>query len=411
MSKEADHKARISPDYFNQGSETASAGGGFIAKGGVVHHYEIGESVNFLRPYGKTYEEALQNLITGSIQIIGLDEVRAQYAEQWGEIRENVMVIAENYLSRKLGRHDVFVPLDDGHFALLFAGVTRAEAIRKSKEIAADLVNKLFGELPGGELISVQAAMLEIGDFEDLDRIKSLEDLVSCFQAAIIRSRAREVEEFEERRTELAVRYRPLINHRKGLVSINEVVCVHKSDDGEEVAELLEAAAETSARMRAEMDLLVLEKCGPFIEALEEGEGRPLFLIPVHFETLAHSYTRGKYARLLASLPKYTERHVLLNVQGVGTGVPNSRYRQIFTSLRALVLGFSFEVGPAWSDFEAIRDLPVRAIALAGHDRLEMSEIERLFSRAKKHHRKAIWRSVDHDTLGKAAFSLGVDYV
>ncbi|MEX0584036.1 MAG: hypothetical protein WD185_10220, partial [Sneathiella sp.] len=150
------HRSEINPDYFNQGRSSAPEKPGVDPV--TVKHYEIGEATGFLRPFGKTYREALENLITGSIQIIGLDEVKAQYAEQWGKIRHNVMEIADAFLSRKLGRHDIFVPLDEGHFALLFAEATREQALEKSKTIARDLVNKLFGELPTHLMLAADRA-------------------------------------------------------------------------------------------------------------------------------------------------------------------------------------------------------------------------------------------------------------
>ncbi|MCF8468869.1 MAG: hypothetical protein K9G33_15825 [Sneathiella sp.] len=405
MPKHIGEGAGINPDYFNQGRSVAEK------KPDGVQLHEIGEATNFLRPYGKTYQEALENLITGSIQIIGLDEVKAQYGAQWGSIKKNVMKITDAYLSRKLSRHDIYVPLDEGHFALLFAGVTREEALVKAKEISRDLVNKLFGELPGGELISVEAAMLEIGDFEGLDRIRTLEGLVKCFREAIIKSRDKEAREFRENKPGISIRFRPLINRRKGFVGMNEVVSYRETDGGATDLKEDDPVFTGSPRLRAEMDFLMLKETGEMLAKLGGKANKPIIFLSVHFETLANSFCRGKYARILASFSSYTEHHLLLNVQDIAAGVPNSRYRQIFTSLRSLVLGFTFEVTPTWSEFEAIRDLPVRAITLAGHESLEIWEIDSLFKRAKRHGKKCIWRSIDHDELGRAAFKMEVDYV
>tara|TARA_R110000787_G_scaffold44210_7_gene108597 strand:+ start:24028 stop:25356 length:1329 start_codon:yes stop_codon:yes gene_type:complete len=407
MRNEIGHRSEINPDYFNQGRESDPKKPGAEA----VQHYEIGEATGFLRPFGKTYREALENLITGSIQIIGLDEVKAQYAEQWGQIKHNVMEIADAYISRKLGRHDIFVPLDEGHFALLFAEATRKQALEKSKVIAQDLVNKLFGELPGGELISVEAAMLEIEDFDGLDRIRSLDGLVKCFREAIGKAKERESRSFQERETELNVRFRPLINGRKGFVGMYEAVSMTETNGEKEDVTDDDPLFNASPRLRAEMDCVILREVGAVLEKLGGPGNKPVIFLTVHFETLANSYFRSKYARILASLPRYTERHLILNVQDIASGVPNSRYRQIFTSLRQLVLGFTFEVGPHWTDFAAIRDLPILAITLAGHESLELSEIETLFRRARENGKKCIWRSLDNDALARSAFKMKIDYV
>src|SRR5690606_23215769 len=195
--RDAAETITVSPEFYKQGRRMADIKPYPAAR--KIEHYEIGEASAFLRPFGRTFREALENLVTGSIQIIGLDEVKLRYSEQWGRIRKNVMEIAAAFISRRLGRQDIFVPLDDGHFALLFAHASRREALERSRIIANDLVNKLFGELPGGELISVEAAMLRIEDFDGLEKIDSLEALIGCFQKAIRKAQQRESSDLEQR--------------------------------------------------------------------------------------------------------------------------------------------------------------------------------------------------------------------
>jgi EAL domain-containing protein (putative c-di-GMP-specific phosphodiesterase class I) len=408
MPKTPQPPSAISPDYFDQGRDIEYKPA--TSAGGLLQHHEIGEAAYFLRPFGRTYREALENLITGSIQIIGLDDVKAQYAEQWGSIAKNVLKITNAFLSRKLGKSDIFVPLDDGRFALLFAGISRNEALEKSTVIASELVSKLFGELPGGDLISVEAAMLEIEDFDGLDRIKDLDDLIRCFRIAIDKTQDKQAKEFRQRKPTISVRFRPLVNRRKNFVAMNEAVVFHEVD-GQSVAVMSDDPVFTGTpALRAELDFLVLRETGKTLEHLGGVGNKPTILVSVHSETLADSFWRGKYARILSALSEYTCRHLLLNVHGTVTGTPNSRYRQIFTSLRSMVLGFAFEVNPGWSEFEAIKGLPIHALSVSGHDISESSQIESLFKLARSSGRKCIWRSIESDELARAAFNMGVDY-
>ncbi len=409
MPKRLDQSSTVSPDYFDQGrvvEKTPST-----QKTGPVDHYEIGEAAHFLKPYGRTYRDALQNLITGSIQIVGLDDVKAQYADQWESIEKSVLRITEAFLARRLGKQDVYVPLDAGHFALLFAGLSREEAVVKSRQIASDLVNKLFGEMPGGELISVEAAMLEIEDFDGLDRIESLDDLVTCFRTAIEKTQDSETRDFQKRRQEISIRFRPFINRRKNFVAMNEVLAYNLTDGEAVPLTSDDPVFNGTPRLRAEMDFLVLREVGKAIEDLGDVGNKPTIFVSVHFETLANAFCRGKYARILSALPAYTCRHLVLNIQGTVTGTPNSRYRQIFTSIRSLVLGFTFEVNPDWKEFDAIRDLPVHAMTVAEQGRQSLPQISDLVVRAKQHGKKVIWRSLGDDDLVRAAFNAGTDYV
>lgn len=409
MPKRLDQPATVSPDYFNQGrvAEKSSA----PERTGPVDHYEIGEAAHFLKPYGRTYRDALQNLITGSIQIVGLDDVKAQYADQWETIEKSVLRITEAFLARRLGKQDVYVPLDAGHFALLFADLSREDAVAKSREIASDLVNKLFGEMPGGELISVEAAMLEIEDFDGLDRIESLDDLIHCFRTAIEKTQDAETRDFQKRRQEIGVRFRPFINRRKNFMAMNEVLAYDLTDGEAKPLTSDDPVFNGTPRLRAEMDFVILREVGKHIEELGDAGNKPTIFLSVHFETLANAFCRGKYARILSALPLYTSRHLILNIQGTVTGTPNSRYRQIFTSIRSLVLGFTFEVNPDWKEFDSIRDLPVHAITVAEQGQQSLPEITRLIGLAKGNKKKVVWRSLGDDALVRAAFDAGMDYV
>lgn len=408
MPKTPQSPSAISPDYFDQGREIEYKPGS--SAGGPLQLHEIGEAAYFLKPFGRTYREALENLITGSIQIIGLDDVKAQYAEQWGSIAKSVIKITEAFLSRKLDKSDIFVPLDEGRFALLFAGASRGEALEKSSAIASELVKKLFGELPGGDLISVEAAMLEIEDFDGLDRIKDLDDLIRCFREAIDKTQDKQTKNFRSRKQTITVRFRPMINRRKNFIAMNEAVVFHEVDGHPVPIKSDDPVFTGTPALRAELDFLVLRETGKILERLGGVGNKPTILLSVHSETLADSFWRGKYARILSSLSDYTCRHLLINVQGTVTGTPNSRYRQIFTSLRAMVLGFSFEVNPEWSEFEAIKGLPIHALSVSGHDNSELRKINGLFKLIKLSGRKCIWRSIRSDELARAAFSMGVDY-
>lgn len=405
----AEDAVTVSPDFYNQGRRMGDMKPYPAAR--KVEHYEIGEATAFLRPFGKTYREALENLVTGSIQIIGLDEVKARYSAQWGCIRDNIMEIAAAYISRKLGRHDIFVPLDDGHFALLFADASRRDAIARARVIANDLVNKLFGEMPGGELISVEAAILTVEDFDGLETIHSLEELVSCFQKAIRQAQQRESAHLEVQEAELDVRFRPLINHRKSFVGLYEVIDREADEEVTEAPGTEDLWRDGSHRIRAELDCLMLTELTTAVNRLGGPARKPALFLSVQFETLANSYFRSRYARLLAAFPHYSAQRLILNVRDIPTGVPNSRYRQIFTSLRPLVRGFVFEVDLHWRDFAAISDLPVLAISLAGHKSLDLADIAALFTRAREQGLKCIWRGLDNDELARAAFRMQIDYV
>jgi|GEM_PF-2783306 len=378
---------------------------------GVIQHHEIGEMSHFLSAFGSSKEDAVRTLVASSLQIVGLEEVKKKYEGRWEKISQRVEQAIEAFFTKKLTNGDTFVRLGEGRFALIFQNLTREEGQAKAVALARELIKLLFGEMPGADMISVETMVIDeniAGSFEDFD---NLEDLIAHFQKAIEKVEKKEEEQIKEAEDELVVQFRSVINHGKKIISATEVVPCWKT--GKKTSLLLKSDAmlNGSPHLRAELDLLLLKEAGVAIAKLGAKGNKPIVLITVSFETLANASARRKYAEMMKGLPVYTRKHLILNIEGIEQGTPNSRYRQILTSVRQLVLGFSFEVNMAWDDFQVISDLPVVAITVASNNSSDLAWIEHLRERTKKAGLKFIWRDLRNDELARWAFRLGADYV
>ena len=140
-------------------------------------------------------------------------------------------------------------------------------------------------------------------------------------------------------------------------------------------------------------------------------KNKPLFVVSVDFETLAHAYRRLRYAKALKNLPEYTQKRLIINILNITPGLLNSRLRQILTTLNPLVLGFTFEVDEEWDDFDVIVDLPVYGLSVVGNTEQDLIWIEKLSRKVKSHNLRLCWRNLDSDDLARKAFSYRVDFV
>lgn len=377
---------------------------------GPVEHHEIGEMAHFLKAFGRNKQEVVKTLMASSLQIVGLDDVKKEYEGRWEQIEHRVEQAIEAFFTKKLRKQDSFVQLEKGRFALIFANMTREEGIARATQLARELVNMLFGEMPGVELISVEAMVLDVDVIKAVDGFSSLEEVVRYFQEAIEEIEQREEEQFEEVKSELIILFRSVLNHRKKLISVSEVL------PGRRTGTLVELLPETdpvytgSPKLRSDLDLLVLQEAGKAMTQLGSKGNKPIIMISVAFETLANAYCRRSYAEVMKGLPDYTRRHLILNVEGVGQGIPNSRYRQILTPFTTAILGFSLQVDKGWDCFHAISDLPIVAVTTASNSTEDIPWIRGFFAKAKAEGIKSAWRNLESDELARFAFKINVDY-
>ncbi|MBL4739733.1 MAG: hypothetical protein JKY12_01995 [Sneathiella sp.] len=378
---------------------------------GVVQHHEIGEMAHFLSAFGKNKDNAVKTLIASSLQIVGLEEVKKKYSGRWEQISHRVEQAIDAFFTKKLKNGDTFVRLGEGQFALIFINLTREEGQAKAMTLARELIKLLFGEMPGVDMISVETMVIDVNMAGSIEDFGSLEDLISHFQKAIKEAEKKEAVQIKEAENELVVQFRSMINHGKKIISVTEVVPCRKT--GKDVSLLLKSDAmlNGSPHLRAELDLLILKEAGLAISKLGALGNKPIVFITVSLETLANASSRRKYAEMMKGLPVYTRKHLILNIEGIELGTPNSRYRQILTSVRQLVLGFSFEIDKTWDDFDVISDLPIVAISVASNNSPDLAWIEDLRERTKRAGLKFIWRDLKKDELARWAFRLGADYV
>ncbi|WP_169542948.1 EAL domain-containing protein [Sneathiella aquimaris] len=382
-----------------------------IVQTGPVEHHQIGEMAHFLKAFGRNKEEVVNTLMASSLQIVGLDDVKKEYEGKWEKIEHRVETAINAFFTKKLRKQDTFVQLAEGRFALIFANMTREEGQARALELSRELINLLFGQMPGVELISVEAMVLDVNLIGDLESFENLEEVIEYFQDAIAEASERETTQLKEVEEELTIQFRSVLNHPKQFISATEVVFALRKGDDTTVLSHSDPMLSGSTRTRTDLDLMALEKTGQAMREMGRKGNKPIVFLSICLETLANAYCRKNFQDMMNRLPDYTKQHLILNIEGIGRGIPNSRYRQILTSVTPNVLGFSLEVDKDWDCFHAISDLPVRAIVASSNEEEDIPWIQTLILQAKEKGIRSVWRNVETDEVARLAFRLGVDYV
>lgn len=378
---------------------------------GVVQHHEIGELAHFLTAFGKNKEEAAKTIAASSLQVLGLEEIQQKYADRWHLLEKRVDFAVEAFFSKKLSKKDLFVRLETGSYALIFADTTKEKGLEKSEKYATDLLELLFGQVPEVEQVTIEASAMDVDLSEVMDDFQNIEELIEYLQGFNCETREEDEEQFKESSEDIVVCFRPMINQTKKIMSVIEAMPCRKDGDQFKEIPLTDPLLQGTSDLRAELDIMVLEQAKPAVETLGSMKNKPLLMVSVDFETIAHAYRRLRYAQALKRLPAYTQKHLIVNILGVEPGLLNSRLRQILTTLNPLVLGFTFGVGPEWNDFDKITDLPVYGLSVVGGQEQDLIWIEQLVQKTRDRGLRVCWRNMESDDLARQAFSYGVNYV
>ncbi len=378
----------------------------------VVQHHEIGQVGQFLRNFGGSREQATKSLLASSLQIVGLDQVKEKYAQQWEKLEKRVDQAVEAFFSKKLGKKDMFVRLAESRFALLFADTSYEEGLKRANQLARDLLQLLFGELLDKEVVSIEAVVLDVNLIDHISDFNSPDELVEYLNFAV--SDVKDEKQAKEQnlpKVESSVLFRSVVNCRKNLVSMTELLPSHLEDGKKIRITNSELTSLLGHRARAEIDYALLLESSAALHSLGTQGNKPLVFATVDYDTLANSYRRYEYARIIKHLPDYTLKHLVINITNIPDGILNSRIRQILTTLNLLVLGFVFEVGPDWDEFETVSDLPVYGVSFYGDHEEDLLWIEPLVERSKSHGFRTFWRGVESDDLARRAFEIDVDFI
>jgi PAS domain S-box-containing protein len=84
--------------------------------------------------------------VAGSIQLVGLTQIRAALGPRWEQVAERAMQTAEHVIKRRIGGSDSWSRTADENFVICFASATEEEAAFRSAVIAREIRTRLLGQ-------------------------------------------------------------------------------------------------------------------------------------------------------------------------------------------------------------------------------------------------------------------------
>ena len=306
---------------------------------------------------------AADALIAGNVQMLGFEALKERFGEQWHGIKDKVHLLTEGIIKKHITADDVYCLVNEERFIVLFGKATKEQANKTAHAIGREVNARLSGAGAGGDAVSVRPMVFEVPR-DDPVALKSPAALEETVEEAQKRAQAAEVAKVEAAKDKMRMRFWPVANVRKRLVS-----CYHAELHVPDAAELgfdPDEPSDTGA-VEATIDGMVLQRAGAALVDAAAQKWRALLVVPVHYDTLAAKGYRTQYLEVCKLLPRIAEKRMFLMVRGLSDDVPQGRLHTLFSYLAPYVAGFIGDFSLAFKRAEKLGGLKMVAIGIDGH--------------------------------------------
>jgi GGDEF domain-containing protein len=286
-------------------------------------------------------------LVAGSLEIVGLDDVRSAMGIRWPQVSAEILALAESEIDALLGADDFFRRHGEATFVLCFARLDVTQAKARAEAIADQLKQTISARYPDftGSL-RVEPFVAEIAE-PDFSR-PGAAGLVEGLRQSLAEMR-REAEQAARRyRASLVnnfnLAFAPAIHARSRVTIYNRAIL--ETSAGCTTLAQFQALAdpEQITEALAELDYLALTKSLAALHKALKNRGGVIILVPVNYRTLAVRESQDEYARLLDMLPPAYKRLIGLEIIGLPQHAPREEVVEIVERLRPHVKWIAFEV-------------------------------------------------------------------
>jgi hypothetical protein len=329
-------------------------------------------------------------VLAGRVNFIGLDKIKGRLGASWERVAASADRIARQAIERHMEAGDIFSSLPGFSYVIVFGRLSQEQARVKCLLIAEQVSQTLLGEA-GTELIEVKTAVARVDGRIDLKSISLAEELTASLDAAgdlefvdrapiapeppapgaaALSTAAAAAK--QDPLAKLSFSYRPVWDKTRNVVSAYSCIAQVRLSDVGPASDDATAMIGDDPLERARLDDMMQERVLADINGLMRDGLKVLVILPVHFETLSSVARRRKFTRILGErLGEEPRKRLLIEIEGVPSGVMQSRLVELITPLRAHCRGVMLRLPLETSDFANFKGCGAFAIGADVGARIE----------------------------------------
>jgi hypothetical protein len=376
-----------------------------------------GSNANPSRPLGQMRTANSPTVIAGSIQLLGMAEIKQRLGARWSRVADIACRIAEQTIERHISAGDAYQRHGGETFVLCFASPDKAHAEAKTRTIGEEIVTLLAEQTPQIRLqVDHTVAEVKWADIES-GEADSVAELIAC-ELRQVRERAGAAA--RAWRNDLVrtagIRFCPIWHPPRRIVASYRALLSERT--GTQAMQRL-ADITTPEELKStlhELDCLIVGRAIIALEQLLHVGGMAQILVTVNFNSLSNRRAREKYLDLCRNIPQYYKRFLLFEVHGAANGTPVSRLVEIALALKPYGHGVLVELpasGGQLQELASVRlfGLSVDAKSLPRKVGQATTALTRLVTAATALNLKVFVHGADTVGILEAALKARADYV
>lgn len=325
-------------------------------------------------------EQALQTLmrkagpsgfvVAGKLQLIGLEEVRAVFAERWASVMERVISTAENIVKRHLLVGDVFQRTKDDGFLICFAELTEAEAQFKARVIGQEIRERLIGEIPEMADVRVEsyAAQMPVA----MEGSTSETDITSALEARLHHERDRVIQAaLQTLQSTLLVAQIAFQTVRTDTNQPAPLLMSRLPPALDQALQTVLALGQNNFAIEAET--LLLTGAGERALAEVAQNRQDLIIVPVRLETLSHRRDADRWLQVARTVGDSGKRRLVAEITDLRRETAATRLSDFMSMASSLFRTIAYELPTADPNFLGtlprgvlIVTIPIHRLAIGG---------------------------------------------
>lgn len=275
--------------------------------------------------------------IGGSLELVGLNQIRPALGVTWDMVRDRVRQITETELQRHLGPLDLYRIYNASTYLICLFELSEADARNRVALISQGIRDTLAKEFPfirgrvrpESFLGTLNGGALHNGDGKVVDRLFKY---TRAIKAEAHRKSAGSTRSQVERSRVL---FSPCWKRSRNVVALNR--CILDAKGRGSVNSQIRLRYDSYGEAAAELDFLVLSRVAKTLYELRHlGRAAPV-LVPVQYETLSHPRSFATYSTLIESVRAHYRPLIALQIMDIDSSHTPQAILEIVHKLSPLV--------------------------------------------------------------------------
>lgn len=307
-----------------------------------------------------------RSILSGNIHLVGLSRIRERLGLEWPRIADRAQDVALKVIQRMCRPTDVFTRYDDLSFIIIFSDLSFDQAQLRCHEIGDEIGRRLLGEQFAAEATDVSTGVFENDGslvFTAVDKDELIKRLTSGVSKAPTPEEAvaktdSDIPDFafaqidrEKALASMEVMYRPMWNLRHKAIANYFATAGAVNVFGDRLWDTALRREYNGVVSTMEFDIFIARRALRDMAAKVAQGQKVLLGWPVHFETLGSRTGRQGYVDLCRAIPDAVRQLLILEVDGIPEGTPQSRLLEIIAVIKPFCRGQIIRVPYTFRNF------------------------------------------------------------